>query len=203
MLRKTILFLFFLSFLSLLRAQDIQSNTEGLNVHLYGSLVRWSSTFFDQLDESDPNGIGAGIRLGYGFNQRFEVFAQYEAQTLKLKSDWKVNRMTTLVAGVRANFGGTLQKVRPFIEAGYALTNLKIDPVSLNGRLYEFKLQGPGVWAGGGVHYFVTPQLSINARVGGTFGKFNSFLASGQGFEDRPDVNTFRASVGIIYFFNQ
>lgn len=203
MLRATVLLLVFLTNLTSLQAQDIQSNTEGANIQLYGSLVRWSSTFFDQLDESDPNGLGGGIRLGYGFNQRFEVFAQYEAQTLKLKADWDVNRMSTLVAGVRANFGGTLQKVRPFVEAGYALTGLTIDPVSLNGRFYEFKLKGPGVWIGGGANYFITPQLAINGRVGGTFGKFNSFLASGQGFEDRPDVRTFRASIGISYFFNQ
>ncbi|WP_428653970.1 outer membrane beta-barrel protein [Runella sp.] len=202
MLRAASLLLVFLTALSSLQAQDIQSNTEGININLYGSFVRWSSSHFDQLDESDPNGIGGGIRLGYGFNQRFEAFAQYEAQTLNLKSDWKVNRMSTIVAGVRANFGGTLQKIRPFAEVGYALTNLTIDPVSLNGRLYEFKLKGPGVWIGVGANYFITPQLAINGRVGGTFGKFNSFLANGQGFVDRPDVRTFRASIGISYFFN-
>lgn len=204
MLRQIILLpLLFLTTSLLLRAQDIQSNIEGLNVHLYGSLVQWSSTFFDQLDESDPNGIGAGVRLGYGFNQRFEAFAQYEAQTLKFKSEWDINQMATLVAGIRANFGGTLQKVRPFVEGGYALTNLKIKPVLLNARFYEFQLKGPGVWLGGGVNYFITTQLAINGRIGGTFGKFNSFLANGQGFEDRPDVRTFRASLGIVYFFNQ
>lgn len=83
---------------TLLRAQDIQSNTESLNVYLYGNLIRWSSTFFDQLDESHPNGIGIGIHLGYGFNQRFEAFAQYEAQTLKFKSEWDINPRATLLA---------------------------------------------------------------------------------------------------------
>ncbi len=203
MFRFTFLLFSFLTAFITLRAQDIQSNTEGLNLNLYGSYVRWSSSFFDQLDEADPNGLGGGVRVGYGFNQRFEAFAQYEMQSLKIKSEWDVNRMATIVAGVRANFGGTLQAARPFVEIGYASANLKIDPVSLNGRFYEFQLKGPAVWLGAGVNYFISPQLALNGRVGGTFGKFSSFLASGQGFEDRPDVRTFRASIGIIYFFHQ
>lgn len=202
MFKKTILLLLFSGVSASLFAQDIRSNTEGFNLSLQGSFVRWSSTFFDQLDESDPNGIGGAVRLGYGFNQRFEGFAQYERQTLKLKSDWDVNRMSTFAAGIRANFGGTLQAARPFVEVGYALQNLKISPVYLNGILYEFKLSGPSVWLGGGINYFITPQLSLNIRAAGTIGKYNSFLASGQGFEDRPDVRTFRAAIGICYFFN-
>ncbi len=204
MLRKSLILIITLNaFITRLQAQDIRSNTEGLNFTLNGGLGNWSSGYFLNLDELEPLGIGGGLRLGYGLNQRFEIFAHYDYHSFIIKNEWDKYRISTINAGMRVNFGGTLQAVRPYLEAGIGSLNLAIDPVLFNGNLVEYRLKGPALTLGGGINYFVLPNFSIQANAIGAFGKFNSFQISGTGIEDRPDVRTLRFSLGISYFFNQ
>jgi opacity protein-like surface antigen len=183
-------------------AQDVQSNTEGLTVTLLPSYARWSSSYFDKLDELEPMGLGGGLRIGYGLNQRFEIFAHYDAHKFNFREDWDKYRLSALGGGVKVNFGGTLQALRPFVEVGVVNQRLVIDPVLFNGRLFEYLLRGLAVQANGGVQYFVSPQLALRGNVGFSAGKFSSFQLNRDGIEDRPDVKTFRVGVGVSYFFN-
>lgn len=185
-----------------LKAQDIQSNTEGFNIGLHAGVGNWSSSYFLNLDELEPIGVGGGIRLGYGFNQRFEVFTQYNAQSFKLKNDWDTYRISSLGAGLRVHFGGTLQRLRPYVEGGLAGVNLLINPVLFNGNLVEYRLKGTSLALGTGVNYFLFPNVALHANVAGTFGKFNSFQVDGRGIQDHPDSRTLRFSLGINIFFN-
>ncbi|MEZ4900906.1 MAG: outer membrane beta-barrel protein [Spirosomataceae bacterium] len=187
---------------SLTLAQDIRSNTEGINISVGGGVGNWSSSYFQNLDEAEPLGVGAGVRIGYGFNQRFELFARYDYHHFILKNEWDTYQITNVGAGLRVNFGGTLQRTRPYLEVGYSSVGLLIDPVLFNGNLFEYRLKGPALALGGGVNYFATPRLAIQAAANGTFGKFNSFQISGTGIEDRPDVRTLKFSLGISFYFN-
>lgn len=183
-------------------AQDVRSNTEGLNISVGGGVGNWSSSYFQNLDESEPLGIGAGVRLGYGFNQRFELFARYDYHNFKIKNEWDTYYTSAAGAGLRVNFGGTLQSLRPYLEAGFSSINLVIDPVLFNGNLFEYRLKGPSLALEGGVNYFISPNFAIQATANGTFGKFKSFQISGNGIQDRPDIQTLKFSLGISYFFN-
>lgn len=203
MLQKIFLLIFSLISVIMLQAQDIRSNTEGLNVSVSGGIGNWSSSYFLNLDELEPLGIGGGIRIGYGLNQRFEIFARYDRNTFKIKKEWDKYGTSIAGAGLRVNFGGTLQVLRPYLEAGFSSINLKIDPVLFNGRVVEYRLKGPALAIGGGVNYFVSSNFAIQAAVAGTFGKFTTFQINGDGIEDRPDARTLRFSLGISYFFNQ
>ncbi|HEV7347851.1 outer membrane beta-barrel protein [Telluribacter sp.] len=187
-----------------IQAQDIRSNTEGISLSGTANYCHWSSSFFDQLDELEPNGLGAGLRVGYGFNQRFEVFLSYEGFSFRhnLPEEWDVYRMNSLGAGLRMNLGGTLQRLRPFVEVGYSSHNLLINPVFLNGNSFEFRMKGPAIMASGGLRYFLSENLALNASVGGSYGKISSFLGNGSGFEDRPDIRTVRANVGVSFFIH-
>jgi Outer membrane protein beta-barrel domain len=200
---KTLFFLL-CSFAAFAQKNDLtlRSNTEGLTVNVGGSYCRWSSSYFNQLDEREPNGLGGSLHLGYGIDQRLEVFARYERHSFQrnLKDDWDTYRLSTVGVGGRWNFGGTLQALRPYAELGVAFQSLKIDPVLLNGNLFTYKLSGPAVQLGLGAHYFVLPDFALNLHVGGTIGKFSSFLANDAGLEDRPDVKTLRVGVGVCYF---
>ena len=199
---KTIPLIGLLAFNLQVFSQDINSNTERLTVGLQGTYAHWSSDYFEQLDERDPSGIGGGIRVGYGLNQRFEPFVRYELQTFNLTKKWDTHRLSAFSLGLRANFGGTLQKIRPFVEIGYTIQSMKINPVELNGKLVTFKMSGPSTGIGGGVNYFLTPQIALNGNFNAVFGKFNSFLIDNVGSSERPDIQTFRFSVGINYYFD-
>jgi Outer membrane protein beta-barrel domain len=203
MLRKTLLIVLFCSFGAF--AQDIRSNTEALSVGVQGNFVRWSSQFFSRLDAEDPNGLGGGVRVGYGFNQRFEAFASYDLQTFSVSNnEWDTFRMSSLAAGMRVNFGGTLQALRPFAELGVASTGFKIDPVLLNNQLVTYQLRGgANLWLGCGTNFFLTPNIALNATVNATTGKFSNFLVAGTGTAEQPDLRTFRFSVGVSYFLNR
>ncbi|MFN8349666.1 MAG: outer membrane beta-barrel protein [Spirosomataceae bacterium] len=203
MIRTFFLLIFSLNTWMMLHAQDIRSNTEGLNVTVSGGIGNWSSNYFLNLDELEPLGVGGGLRIGYGLNQRFELFARYDRHTFKIKNDWEQYGLSNAGAGVRVNFGGTLQALRPYVEAGFSSINLKIDPVLFNGRIVDYRLKGPALALGGGVNYFISPNFSVQAAVAGTFGKFTTFQINGDGIEDRPDARTLRFSLGISYFFNQ
>lgn len=203
MSRKFYVLIFsFISVLTL-QAQDIRSNTEGLNVTVSGGIGNWSSTYFLNLDELEPLGVGGGVRVGYGFNQRFEIFARYDHYTFKIENEWNKYGTSTAGAGLRVNFGGTLQALRPYLEAGFSSINLTIDPVLFNGRVVEYHLKGPALAVGGGVNYFISPNFAIQAAAASTFGKFTTFQINSNGIEDRPDARTLRFSLGISYFFNQ
>jgi opacity protein-like surface antigen len=203
MLRKFYLLIFSLISVLTLQAQDIRSNTEGLNVTVCGGIGNWSSNYFLNLDELEPLGVGGGLRIGYGLNQRFEIFARYDRHTFKIENEWDKYGTSNAGTGLRVNFGGTLQAFRPYLEAGFSSINLRMDPVLFNGRVVEYHLKGPALAVGGGVNYFISPNFAIQANAAGTFGKFNTFQIDGKGIEDRPDARTLRFSLGVSYFFNQ
>jgi hypothetical protein len=186
-------------------AQDaitLRSNTEGFHIGIGGGYKHWTSSYFNRLDETEPMGLGGGINLGYGINQHIELFASYEYHTFKFKTEWDDYGLSTFGVGARYNFGGTLQAIRPFVEVAYNYQNLLINPVELNGQLFEYKMKGGALSLGGGVNFFVTPKLAINAKAGANLGKFSSFLVDNDGIEDRPDVKTFQFGIGLNYFFN-
>jgi hypothetical protein len=205
-LKKYLAFVIMCSVISLSsRAQDaltLRSNTEGFHIGLSGGYKHWASSYFNQLDELEPTGIGGGLNLGFGLNQHIELFANLEYHGFALKNDWDDYGLTVVGVGTRYNFGGTLQKVRPFAELAYNYQYLVVNPVQLNGQLFKYELSGGALSLGGGVNFFVTPKLAINLKGGVNFGTFSSFLLNEDGVEDRPDVKTFQFGLGLNYFFN-
>jgi hypothetical protein len=183
-------------------ALTLRSNTEGFHIGLGASYKHWVSSYFNRLDEIEPTGLGGGLNLGFGLNQHIELFANVDYHTFALKNDWDDYKLTALGVGVRYNFGGTLQAIRPYGELAYNYQSLTINPVELNGQLFKYEMKGGSLGIGGGVNFFVKPRLAINAKAGATIGKFSSFLLNGDGIEDRPDVKVFQFGVGVSYFFN-
>ncbi len=183
-------------------ALTLRSNTEGLHIGLGGGYKHWISSYFNRLDELEPTGLGGGLNLGYGLNQHIELFATIDYHTFKFKNEWDDYGLTIAGVGARYNFGGTLQKVRPYAELAYNYQYMVINPVNLNGQLFEYKMSGGAFSVGGGVNFFVSPKFAINLKAGANVGKFSSFLLNDDGIEDRPDVKTFQFGVGVSYFFN-
>lgn len=187
-------------------AQDIRSNTEGFSISGNLSYLNWSSNYITQLDEQEPNGVGGGLRLGYGFNQRFELFAGLDGYAFRLNNPdiWNTFGMGTLSAGLRVNLGGTLQPIRPFVEVGYAGQNFTMDPIFYAGdpTAYELRMKGSALVGSVGINYFLTQNLALHASLGGSLGKMNSFLLNDIGYTDRPDVRTVRATVGLSFYIH-
>ncbi len=189
-------------------AQDVVSNTEGVTISATLDYARWSSSDLGQLDEQEPNGAGLGLRVGYGFNQRFELFARLKGYSFALNDPeaWDRYSMASLAGGLRLNLGGTLQRLRPFVEAAYSSQYFIIGPITLNNgdpNIYELKMRGPALQVAGGLNFFITKSLAFNASVGGSFGRASSFLLNDNGgFDDRPDLRTLQGNAGLTFFIH-
>jgi hypothetical protein len=205
MKRSIILFLLILAS-TRLYAQDVVSNTQGLTIGASLNYCRWSSSYFNPLDENEPNGLGAGLRVGYGLSQRFEIYARLDGHTfaINLPEEWDTYSMAALEGGLRLNLGGTLQRVRPFFELGLSQQYFLIDPVFYTNDFqpYRVQLRGPAVVGSGGLNVFLTPGLALNVSLGGSIGKVNTYSRDEEVFDDRPDIRTLKANVGLTYFIH-
>lgn len=179
---------------------SVHSNTEGIRVGLDLGFKHWASSYFVQLDELDPNGLGIGLSAGYGINQHWEINGSFEYHDFALKNEWDSYGLSAAGVGIRYTMGGTLQAFRPFAQMAYKYHFLTIAPVYLDGYPYRYRLKGGLPEINVGVHYFLKPHIALNFSGGAAFGKFSSFLADDYGLEDRPDVKTIRLGLGLSYF---
>lgn len=181
-------------------ALQVHSNTEGIRIGLEVGVKHWSSSYFVQLDEQEPNGLGIGISAGYGFNQHWEINGSYAYHDFGLKNDWESYGLSAVGVGVKYTMGGTLQAFRPFGQVAYRYHILTVDPVYLDGYPYRYHLKGGLPEIGAGVHYFVKPNMALTLSGSAAFGKFSSFFLDDFGASDKPDVKTYRLGIGFNYF---
>lgn len=194
-------------------AQDIQSDVSGfygsLNLH-YG---QWNteSQFLEGIRDHDPNSWGLQLSGGYGFNQKMEAFMQLSYSDYNLSGDWSTFNHTGIGAGFRYNFGGTLGKVRPFLDVQISTSTLVIDRIFYEhagaGVRVEGKLdmEGLAYIGGGGLRYFFKPWIAgiIHARI--LYGPdYNmSFEGLELTFPDNQDVTQWDLGLGITWYFGK
>jgi hypothetical protein len=205
---KTYLFLLTLTGLCLsAHAQTrMRSTTEGLTIgaHVHG--LGWSSNYFQFLDENAGTGVGGELRAGYGFSQLYEPFVSYGYTAMPTsKIDAEAFRFSHLDLGLRFNFSATTRRLRPFAEAGYSLVTSRTRAVSNgSGGYSDLTMKGGGIRGGLGLHYFVSLPVAVTFQLGGTFGgRFRTFAIDDRPSTDRPDFNTFRASLGLTVFLSE
>ncbi|GAB3946366.1 hypothetical protein GCM10028805_16750 [Spirosoma harenae] len=190
-----------------LQAQTIRqrSTTEGLSVGLQGHYMGWSSDYFQFLDENSGSGPGIGGRIGYGLNQRYEVFAQYDMTFLNADNiAAKTFGFSHITGGVRFNFSATTHALRPFAELGYVYQTGKADQV-LNANLGRDNLlfKGGALHVGAGLNYFVALPVAITLN--GSFQAGGKYPVSVNGFDQnqKADATSFRISAGVLVYLSE
>ena len=188
-------------------AQDIQSSTKSFSLNINGVYGSWSSEsfFLGDLDDQEPVGVGFSARAGYGFNENIEAFISFSSMGFKRELEWDTYKLTNLNIGGRYNFGATLRRFRPFVEAAVSFNNLHIDPITFDGiSIFDLQSSGVGGAVGGGVHFFILPNLSANANGRFIFGNFSSTTLSGSDVDNLDETLDFSITtihVGLTYFF--
>lgn len=142
------------------------SNTEGLFLHLAldGQSVSYDE---DNLDQTDSGG-GLALRVGYGFSPVFTLYGGVSGATVGgdtngvIRDDYQFGA-GEIGARVAFNRGRAL---RPYLDVALRGVVARNDDVNL-----EFR--GGGLGLGGGLAYFVSPTIALDAalRIGG--GEFN------------------------------
>ncbi|GAB3996750.1 hypothetical protein GCM10028807_40100 [Spirosoma daeguense] len=189
------------------RAQTIRqrSTTEGLSIGIQGTYMGWSSDYFQFLDENSGSGPGFSGRIGYGFNQRYELFAQYDWTTLNADNiAAKSFDFSHMTGGLRFNFSATTRALRPFAELGYTYQTGKADQVlGYNGARDNLLFKGGALHVGAGLNYFVALPVAITLNASLQAGAKSPVIINGFTSADRADVAAFRLSAGVIFFVSE
>lgn len=194
------------------KSQDIQSDLSGFSagIDLHYSQWNTSADFIGALRDFDPNGMGVKIYGSYGFNQRFEGILNYAYSNFNRSGDWSKYHHTEFGAGLRYNFGATLSKIRPFVDATVNSSTMVIDPVvvqvpgggSIDG---EFQMSGFTIGFGGGSRYFIRPYLAANVHLRVNYGSDYDLDLAGNTItvEETQDLTQWYLGAGISWYFGK
>lgn len=197
-MKKIILAIFLFSSLAMTAQVKQRSTTKGFSAAIQGHTLGWTSTYFQYLDENSPSGYGGGLRLGYGVTDMIEPYLAIDFTTMGTSNiDAQSFKMRHLDIGVRLNFVGNVHPVRPFVEAGFTSLKGTLKQVVSGSGYVDAEFYGGKPHLGGGVSWF--PSVPINIFVKGIFtvGKKSNLDIDGVKSPDKPDVTTFRISVGV------
>ncbi|MGB3543704.1 outer membrane beta-barrel protein [Rubrivirga sp.] len=138
------------------------SNTEGLFVHL---ALDAQSLFYNEDDfDQDDSGGGISVRLGYGFSPVFTLYLGVSGATVDGDTNGVIRDEYRFAAGeigarLNLNRGSAW---RPYLDVSLRGVTASDDDV-------ELEFTGGGVAFGGGLAYFVSPTVALDAavRIGG------------------------------------
>lgn len=142
-----------------------------LNGHLL-----WASLSGENRDTGEDfsdDGPGLGFRAGYGFSERIggyvalegaSIFPDENAGTLE---DERFG-LGMVELGARFNFPAG-RKIVPYAEAALAAHEVRFDFV---GTTTDLRVRGGGLTLGGGLQYFLSRTLALDAGLDLTFGRF-------------------------------
>jgi hypothetical protein len=160
-----------------------------------------------QIDEDGGSkaerGFGAGVLLGYGFNDRISAFARLDGASINYDDDLEEDgsyAMGIADLGARYSFCTPGTALRPYVEGGLSGTAISED-VALDGETYSLTFSGPGVFIGGGVEYFFQPKAALDAGLILGKGRFTTAEIDGDTFDEVEDLDftSIRLSVGITF----
>lgn len=198
MKQTSIIFLFLLMSIASMAQVRQRSNTKGFNAAVNVHSLGWASEYFQYLDENAGNGVGGGVRFGYGVTQLIEPYIGFDFTSMNVSNvDAQGFKMSHIDFGVRFNLGGTITPFRPFVEGGYSSRTGKITQV-INGFDYvDAEFSGGTPHVGGGLNYFASKGIAIFARGLFTVGKKSNLSIDGSSQTEKADVTTFRIGLGV------
>lgn len=176
-------------------AQD-RSSTRGLllGLHLGAAAV--------QLDEEGAggaeNGGGLGLTLGYGFTDHFALLLRADGASINYEDDVEEGSygLGNVDLGGRYSFGSAAAALRPYAELGVSATAL-VDEIEDE----EITFSGGAVFLGGGLEYFFSRRVALDAGLVIGKGKLTTVEFGGTSTDDFEDLDftTSRLNVGVSF----
>lgn len=132
------------------------------------------------------SGPGAGIELGYGFNDRIAVYLGIDGAEIRNESG--ENASDTFVAasadvGARVSFGNPSNALRPYLTASSTALALS-ETAAIFGLGADEEPAGGGLNIGIGVQYFFRRVLAVDAAFQVTTGSFTQVTVD----EERSEI---------------
>jgi hypothetical protein len=176
-----------------------RSTTRGftLGAHLQGASL--------SLDGGDAdNGGGFGIRGGYGFNRRFTGYLEIDGVVFDTPNPdyggyWGLAHVDL---GVRFNFANSLRRWVPFLEGAIGAQAVNVDRATVDGEVIEdLHFDGGAASLGGGVAFFATERLAIEALLKLSGGRFDRITMGSVTRSDLDvEASSSRLKIGIAWW---
>jgi opacity protein-like surface antigen len=176
-----------------------RSNTRGLAL---GAHVGGASLSFE--GEPRETGAGGGVLLGYGFTPMVMVYAGADLAKVNIddeefgESSYGLGHFDL---GVRVSFANPQRALVPYVNAAFTARSASAEVTDGN-ESADISITGPAFTIGGGVQYFFSPRLALDAGLQLSSGKFNKVKLNGES-ADIPDADnstTGRLNVGIKFY---
>ena len=152
------------------------------------------------LESSFFGGLGFSVSAEYGFTEKIHAFANFEYAP-KVKGNEFVESfpIKQIEAGARFLFGSTASQIRPVAQV--SISNHSINLQNINSGRWQYNGFAAGV--GGGIYYYIRPELALTGMVKIDFGSYTSVTLNEIHLEEDPSgFNTARIFIGICYNFS-
>ena len=129
-------------------------------------------------------GPGAGLMIGYGFNDRYSAFASFDFSKVGYTGngydgEWALSHFEI---GARTNLPYGSETNRPYLSGFVGRRSLSADRVYFPGedRYYYMRLTGMMLGVGGGLQRAMSPSLTLDGGAELAYGRFGHFDADGE-----------------------
>ena len=186
-----------------LEAQAARSNTRGV---MFGAHLNGSALTYEKQDAE--SGGGAGIALGWGFTPKLQVFLNVDAAKVDIKVDpgdgqdldIDVGESYALVhgdIGLRYSFANPNRAFVPYISAAFSTRAATAEVLG-----EDVSISGPAFTVGGGIQYFFTEKLALDAGLLFSTGKFDTVKVGNVTIDgiDSETSNTTRFNIGVKFY---
>ena len=176
-----------------------RANTEKLMLSL---ALGGASINSDELENDSESGGGFSAQVGWGFTKLFTLLVDASAAVMDPDDEEFVLLHGDLLG--RFNFASPRRAWVPFVEVGLTGRVAGQDDIVVIGddgpQEVDLEISGGGVTFGGGLQYYVAPQLAFGASLRWTVGEFSTVKfnnVSVDGFE--LDATTTRLNLGLTW----
>jgi opacity protein-like surface antigen len=168
--------------------------TTGLSLGLHASSASLSLVE----DGSTTFGGGMSLSIGYGFTPRFSLHASTAAAVLRPSGEdrWLLGHAD--VEG-RLNFSGGDRDWVPHIALGLGMRTANFEIGDSRDEIGEWH-GNPGLILGGGLGYFLSPRVSIDASLRYGFGNLRQMSCPEKGEAPRTCATSTRLNVGASWY---
>lgn len=139
-------------------------------------------------DADAEGGRGFGVKVGYGFNPLFTLYAGLDAANMR--TDGGNYGYGLFDIGGQFNFRSGPHAVVPYLDL--ALTG-QAAVFDIGGD--DLVFSGAGITLGGGLKYFVSPLVAIDGALSTTLGSFRE--AEYRGDRETVDASTSGVRIGL------
>ena len=186
-----------------------QSNTTGLylNARLGGVGSNAEVELADDVVlDLEEGGGSLDLAVGYGVSPAVTLFARVQGAAFDGRDDLGDYGVAFVDLGARLHFGAGQRRLVPYAEA--ALTGHSLSFDNYFGLAEDLTASGGAFTLGGGVQYFLSPSVALDAGIGLSLGRLDQYEAGRtitgdvdvESDLDDVSLNSFRIGLGVALY---